>query len=200
MSDQQYNEGYTAGLASPYGLTCPYDGRTKAGKEWWRGFMAGDSERCAAKRHIALISSIGECREQVPGFGHNVCTRDKGHTGVHRCKAADVDARLAGRPTETEKLTCEVNLETGEFRVVPERNFVARAGAHVARGRNRSKRDLLHHAQDRVLSGIVTAALLASDDGDDELSDMIRVIGGKIAKRWRIENVPGLPQSWAHKD
>lgn len=41
-------EGYAAGLASPRGITCPYDGRTKAGRAWWDGFLAGDTERCCA--------------------------------------------------------------------------------------------------------------------------------------------------------
>lgn len=48
MRDKEYQEGYTVGLATPSTGFCPYDGRTKAGKEWWRGFMVGDAERCAA--------------------------------------------------------------------------------------------------------------------------------------------------------
>jgi ribosome modulation factor len=59
MTDQERikSEGYTAGLASPNGIQCPYDGRTRAGKAWWDGFMAGDAKRCAAKQ---WINSKGE--------------------------------------------------------------------------------------------------------------------------------------------
>jgi hypothetical protein len=46
----EYQAGYAAGLASPHGTWCPYDGRTRAGKSWWAGFMAGDSQRCAEAR------------------------------------------------------------------------------------------------------------------------------------------------------
>lgn len=52
--DRADSEGYMAGLQSPNGMHCPYDGRTKAGKVWWKGFIRGDAERCvrhhAAKR------------------------------------------------------------------------------------------------------------------------------------------------------
>lgn len=46
--------GYTAGLNEAgepsYRIGCSYDGRTREGKAWWRGFMAGDAERCQKAR------------------------------------------------------------------------------------------------------------------------------------------------------
>lgn len=52
--ENTYLEGHAAGLNEAglpsYNIGCPYDGRTKAGKEWWRGFMEGDRERCARLR------------------------------------------------------------------------------------------------------------------------------------------------------
>lgn len=52
MSDTQsfYEEGLAEGRKGPFGIYCPYDGRTKAGKEWWRGFVVGDAEWCAKRR------------------------------------------------------------------------------------------------------------------------------------------------------
>lgn len=45
--------GYEAGLnragQPSYNIYCPFDGRTKEGKAWWRGFMRGDAERCRGK-------------------------------------------------------------------------------------------------------------------------------------------------------
>lgn len=46
-----YDQGRAAGLLSPRAIMqSEYDGRTREGKEWWRGFMDGDAERCAAAR------------------------------------------------------------------------------------------------------------------------------------------------------
>lgn len=43
--------GYAAGLNSArkptYEIHRPFDGRTKEGRAWWRGFMNGDAQRCA---------------------------------------------------------------------------------------------------------------------------------------------------------
>jgi len=74
MQDYVEEEGYISGLKSPHGIPCPYDGRTKRGKAWWKGFLRGDAERC----------------------------------------------RVASQPPAIERLTCEVNLETGEYREIPE--------------------------------------------------------------------------------
>lgn len=45
-------DGYLAGLnlsnKPGYTIYCPYDGRTRAGKAWWAGFLRGDSERVSA--------------------------------------------------------------------------------------------------------------------------------------------------------
>jgi len=43
-----WDEGYAAGLQDPSRISCPYDGRTRAGRAWWKGFMLGDHRRCAA--------------------------------------------------------------------------------------------------------------------------------------------------------
>lgn len=44
--------------------------------------------------------AVEACGSAVVGMGQSTCTRDHGHSGPHRCSAADVDARRAGRSTE----------------------------------------------------------------------------------------------------
>lgn len=70
--------------------------------------MFGDDWR-AVHTAIALAEAAGisERRGPSPSCGkpvdrphtQNSCTRDAGHDGECRCKAADVDARAAGQPT-----------------------------------------------------------------------------------------------------
>lgn len=48
--DAPEQQGYRAGLTSPHGIDCPYDGRTRNGKAWWQGFVRGDKERCQQRK------------------------------------------------------------------------------------------------------------------------------------------------------
>lgn len=70
MTDQERikAEGCAAGLASPSGLHCPYDGRSRAGKAWWDGFTAGDAERCASKQSqpAATTRRLGPMHRPTP--------------------------------------------------------------------------------------------------------------------------------------
>jgi len=42
-------EGYVAGMKAPKAVHCPFDGRTKNGRAWWKGFLRGDRDRISAK-------------------------------------------------------------------------------------------------------------------------------------------------------
>lgn len=42
-----YDAGRNAAGNPAYNIHCPFDGRTKEGRAWWRGFMNGDAKRCA---------------------------------------------------------------------------------------------------------------------------------------------------------
>jgi hypothetical protein len=56
VKDEELQDAYQAGEAAgenylgpgihSSALMCPYDGRTKLGRAWWKGFMAGDRRRC----------------------------------------------------------------------------------------------------------------------------------------------------------
>ncbi len=59
-------------------------------------------KRLSRRRYSAGWRDGGEaCRQEVPDHGQSMCTRDKGHSGPHRCSAGDVDARRAGQPSPT---------------------------------------------------------------------------------------------------
>lgn len=45
-----YQAGEAEGLNPTPHTCCPYDGRTRIGKSWWAGFVAGDRRRCAERR------------------------------------------------------------------------------------------------------------------------------------------------------
>jgi len=59
-----------------------------------------------------------------------------------------------------------------------------------------SNLNLKIETQDVILAALVSAALAAQDDNKIELADSIRNEATKLAKRWKIKDVHGLPNTW----
>lgn len=57
------------------------------------------------------------------------------------------------------------------------------------------KRDLLIDARDSVLTGAVNMALLEEERGNSELAAAIRSVATKLARQYKLSNVPGLPET-----
>lgn len=51
-------------------------------------------------------------------------------------------------------------------------------------------------AQDKIIAALVTAAFNSEDLNEIELAEEIRWEASRLAKRWGIYNVPGLPKTW----
>lgn len=57
-----------------------------------------------------------------------------------------------------------------------------------------------HEAQDMIIAACVTAAFKAEAEGRPEMAALIRNEAEKIAKRYGLSDVPGLPGTWrTHK-
>lgn len=83
-------------LASCDGPTSPwtwYQGiaRLEHNQHVYLGFTGFFGEEVIEGR--SLVASRNPCHTVVIGT-QNLCTRQSGHEGEHRCKASDVDARL----------------------------------------------------------------------------------------------------------
>jgi hypothetical protein len=58
------------------------------------------------------------------------------------------------------------------------------------------KRALLYKAQDRIIDGAVNEALIASEGGDEELAEAIREVATRLADRFGMREVGGLPKTF----
>lgn len=57
-------------------------------------------------------------------------------------------------------------------------------------------------AQDKIISALVNAAFAVEDaattNNDVVIANEIRMEANKLAKRWGISNISGLPGTWKH--
>jgi len=58
------------------------------------------------------------------------------------------------------------------------------------------KRSVLYKAQNTIIDAAVAEALLADERGDPELAEAIRVVASRLAKKFGLEQVQGLPQTF----
>lgn len=65
--EDAYSKGYADGLNEAglpgYNVMNPYDGRTREGKDWMRGFLAGDAERAARVKKAKAQSQDAEAEQ-----------------------------------------------------------------------------------------------------------------------------------------
>lgn len=59
-----------------------------------------------------------------------------------------------------------------------------------------SGNELREAAQDKILAALVNAAFAEGDNGIPEVAHVIRMEATKLAKRWKISEVSGLPGTW----
>ncbi len=62
------------------------------------------------------------------------------------------------------------------------------------------KRDIKIEAQNKVLCAVVAAALSAEESGDSLGAEAIRDLGSSMARRWGVEDVPGLPATYRSRE
>jgi hypothetical protein len=60
-----------------------------------------------------------------------------------------------------------------------------------------TKREIKEAAQDRMVEALVAAALQTSEEGNEVVAEAIRAEAAKIARRFGLSNVPGLPATWS---
>lgn len=53
-------------------------------------------------------------------------------------------------------------------------------------------------AQDKIIAALVNAAFTEEDVGNVEVAHEIRQEATKLAKRWGLSEVSGLPGTWKH--
>jgi hypothetical protein len=51
-------------------------------------------------------------------------------------------------------------------------------------------------AQDKIIAALVNAAFVEEDSKNGDVAEEIRSEATKLAKRWGISEVPGLPRTW----
>lgn len=51
-------------------------------------------------------------------------------------------------------------------------------------------------AQDQIIEGAINAALAAEERDDEDLANAIREEAAKLARRWKLFNVAGLPSTF----
>lgn len=55
---------------------------------------------------------------------------------------------------------------------------------------------LAEAAQDKILAALVNAAFTEDDAGNNEVGDLIRREATRMAKRWGVSQISGLPGTW----